>query len=196
MYKKNILSIILLLISIILVISFDAIEIFDTLLYLVPLLFSINIMMIIKRKNIKKFKSIYNVIMLLITFFSILLLGYMTYSFISCSIDIHCMNNYEVEGLLLLLTTLYTLLFINIFDIKIKHNKMYYILLYIISLVIFIIYGRYFLDIDLYHNYMNINKSNINIQISYIFITQNYIYFNLLYISLLIYYFINRKNHN
>lgn len=193
MYKKNILSIILLLIAIVLVISFDAIDIFDTLLYLVPLLFSINLVMIIKRKNIKKIKSIYNVIMLLMSFFSILLLGYMIYSFISCSIDTHCMNNYEVEGLLLLLTILYTLLFINIIDIKLKHNKMYYILLYIISLIVFIIYGRYILDIDLYHNYININKNNFHIQISYIFITQNYIYFNLLYLSLLIYYFINRK---
>ena len=50
MYKKNILNIILLLISIILVISFDAIDIFDTSVYLVPLLFSINIIMVIKSK--------------------------------------------------------------------------------------------------------------------------------------------------
>ena len=87
------------------------------------------------------------------------------------------------------------MLFTNIVDIKLKHNKMYNILLYIISFVVFIIYGRYYLDNDFYHNYINLSKEDINIQSSYIYITQNYIYFNIVYLCLLMYYFVNRKKN-
>lgn len=195
MNKKNILNILLILITIILVITFDALDVFDTLVYLIPLLFSISITMFMKRKEVNKYKSIYNVIMMLLVVFSFLFLGILIYSNITCMIDKHCSNNYETEGLILLLTVLYTLLFTNIVDIKLKHNKMYDILLYIISVVVFIIYGRYYLDNDFYHNYMNLNKEDINIQNSYLYITQNYIYFNIVYLCLIIYYFVNRKKN-
>lgn len=195
MYKKNILNILLILTTIILVISFDVLDVFDTLAYLIPLLFSISITMFMKRKEVNKYKSIYNVIMMLLIVFSFLFLGFLSYSNITCIIDKHCSNNYEFEGLFLLLIILYTLLFTNIIDIKLKHNKMYDILLYIISFVVFVIYSRYYLDNDFYHNYMNLSKKDINIQNSYIYITQNYIYFNIAYLCLLMYYFVNRKKN-
>ncbi|MBP3461226.1 MAG: hypothetical protein J6K21_02300 [Bacilli bacterium] len=195
MYKKNILNILLILTTIILIISFDALNVFDTLVYLMPLLFSISITMFMKRKEVNKCKSIYNVIMMLLIVFSFLFLGILSYSNITCLIDENCSSNYEIEGLILLITILYTLLFTNIVDIKLKHNKMYNILLYIISFVVFIIYGRYYLDNDFYHNYINLSKEDINIQSSYIYITQNYIYFNIVYLCLLMYYFVNRKKN-
>ena len=198
MNKKNILNILnilLILATIILVISFDALDVFDTLVYLMPLLFSISITMFMKRKEVNKYKSIYNVIMMLLIVFSFLFLGFLIYSNITCLIDKNCSSNYETEGLILLLTLLYTLLFTNIVDIKLKHNKMYYILLYIISGVVFVIYARYYLDNDFYHNYMNLNKEDISIQNSYIYIIQNYIYFNIVYVCLLMYYFVNRKKN-
>lgn len=189
MYKK-ILNILLIIITIIGIISFDALDVFDTFVYLIPLLLSVCVIMIIKAKDIKKFKSIYNIIMLLLIIFSVIFLAFYLYSDITCLISTSCMINYEVNGLIYLFMILYIMLFINILDIKNKDNKKYNILLYLITIIVFIIYGRYYFDNDFYHN--NLSK---NIEEGYIYITQNYIYFNIMYTCLLIYYFINRKKN-
>lgn len=184
--KNNIINILLLLIVIIFSCYFNNIF-YDQFIFIIPLLISISLVMLYKKVNNK----IYNIISLLLLIFSILISIFIIYNEISCTIDYHCMNNYEAIGTLILFILLITLLLLNIIDIKINHKKTYYILFYLINFITIIIFIRYYNDSSLINNYTKLNS--MDVQNSYIFITQNYIYFNILYISLLIYYLINKK---
>ena len=186
--KNNIINIILLLIIAIFTFTFNNLS--DNLDFIISLIFSITIIMFYKRKSIKS--KIYNVVNDIFLLLSILSLGYIMISTINCMIDIHCYNNYEFEGIVILYTLLLTLLFINIIDIKKKKTKLYNILFSLVNIVVLIIYFRYYFDDSFIHNYININKNDM--YITHIYIIQNYIYFNILYSCLLIGYFINKKS--
>ena len=119
--KNNIINIILILIITVFTFTFNNINLTDNIDFFISLIFSITITMFYKRKSIKN--KIYNIINDIFLVLSILSLVYIMISTINCMIDIHCYNNYEFEGIVILYTLLLTLLFINIIDLKKKKNK-------------------------------------------------------------------------
>lgn len=189
--KNNIINILLLLIITIFTFIFSNV-VSDNLIFFISLIISITITMFYKRKSINN--KIFNIVNDLLLILSIISLGYIMISTISCIRNIHCYNNFEFESTILLHTSILTLLFINLIDIKKEKTTLYNILSIVVSIIVIIIYVRYYFDNSFIHNYMNINKNDM--YVTYTYITQNYIYFNILFISLLACYFINKKSSN
>lgn len=187
----NIVNSILLFIVMFFVSKFSMINGFDFWILTYPLILSIVITMLYKRKNIKKYKLIYNIILILFVLLSIPFVGNIIYVIINCSTSpLETVNIAWNNQMVLLLLVLVLFLF-NIFDIKEKKSKTNYIITWLVSIIVIIIYCRYYYDVDFIHNYMYRNQYQI--QDSYIYITQNYIYFNILYLSVLIHYLMNKK---
>lgn len=191
MKKLNIVSILILLITIFFISKFNMINGFDFLGIMYPLSLAIVIAMLYKKKNIKKYKTIYNISLGALLLPSLSFVGYIIYNIIDCSFNPFCAVNITGNNQMLLLILVFVLLLFNILDIKKEKSIVTHILTWIISTIVIIIYFRYYYDIDFIHNYMY--QSQIEIQDSYIYITQNYIYFNILYISVLIHYVINKE---
>ena len=191
MKKYNIISIIMITITIYFVSKFSMVVGYDFLTLMYPFILSVAITMLYKKKSIKKCSSLYNVILLLIMLFGILFIAYIIYSIMNCMCSSVCSNNWNVYQQLLLLLVLFILLLFNIVDINKLQNIKTHIFTWIISTIVIMIYLRYYYDIGFIHNYMYQNQYQI--QDSYIYITQNYIYFNILYISILIHYVMNKE---
>ena len=211
-YLFNIATITLLIISLICLFKFDIIENIDMQLYLYflfyrrtltpqqlcmeyylySLLISICIIMWYKKSSIKKLSSIYNVILILLSIFSLFIILSLGVHFITCILREEYLFNFESNGLWLLLIPIITLIFTNILDFNKQQNRINMLFTWIISLIFIFVFLRYQFDTNLEHNYITLKKYEL--QTSYIFVTQYYIYFNIIYFSLLIHHFINKKN--
>lgn len=192
MNKMNIITIITLVISTILVSLFNTIDgIFDIVLFEIALTLAITFSMYYKRKSIKKLKTIYDIILIILLLTSTIIITMFIHSIITCFISISCSNNVNSNLELILITLLLTYTFIQIIDFKIEKKKISHILTWIVSSIVCMIYIRYQYDAGFIHNYMYQNQ--FEIERSYIYVTQNYSYLSILYSCLLIHYLINKK---
>lgn len=154
---------------------------------------SLTIFMFVYRNKIKKYKSIYNVILMLMMAFFLTCLGFYLYSTISCYFDISCYVEDTMTPVLIYSMLLFLMLLFNFKDIFNNTNKLNDILTIIICSTIILIYIRYYFDGSFMHK---IVKSEYYKQTSYLYITQNYIYFNILYIVNLLHKLVNNKTMN
>jgi len=190
--KKNIITIITLIISAILISILTTIDgIFDEVMFQIVVTLSITLVMLYKRKNIKRFKLIYNIVLIILLLMSTIFIISFMHSIITCFISTSCYNNVSSNFEIILLTIIFTLTLIQIVDYKIEKIKINHILTWIVSAIVVVIYLRYHYDADFIHNYMYQNQ--FEIQNSYIYVTQNYCPLSIIYGSLLIHYLINRK---
>jgi len=163
--NKNIIKIILNLLFLILIIIF-LIKLNDTwIIYLIPILFLITIYMYKYKDKINKYKFMYDVILMLLMFFSSILLMY---------IIVSIFRNIEYiiteSHILFIIFNIYFILKItidNIIELKKETNKINDYLILITFSIINLVFIRYYLNIN------NIIQSSEKIN----FIFQNNIYF-------------------
>lgn len=195
MHKKdyicNGISIAMILFSILFLFDFITIENFDTHLYVNCFLVSLTILMWYKKNSIKKFKFIYDVILLLLLIFSTIMCFLFISNIVTCIFKEEYMINWSTHGLCILLVELFALLLIYLFDFKKKKSTLNHILVWLVSIIVIGLVFRYNYDIDFVHNYLNYKRYEL--YHSYIYIVQYYFYLNIIYFCLLMYYFLNRE---
>lgn len=165
MNKRNIVKTILGLLSLVLISTFLLKTNEFLIVYLISILFLITIYMFKYKDKIKKYKFIYDVILMLLMFFSSVLLIYMIVS-IFRNID-YIITESQV---LLIVFNIYFILKIsidNLINIKTENNKINDYLIIITFSIINLVFIRYYLDIN------NIIASGEK----EFFIHQNHIYF-------------------
>lgn len=141
-------------------------------------------------KKIKRHKFLYDVILLLLLFFSVIYIFYYVFSYLQCSFDLHCgvESNYFFEELYPI--PLFLILFLSIKDTFKKTNKTNDILTIVISIIVLLVHIRYYMDPIFLHNFITIEYD----QLSYHYVQQNYVYFVLMYFLILIHYWVNKKD--
>lgn len=149
----------------------------------------ITIFMYQELKNIKgtKLKFIYDVLLMIFSIVSLLLVIYVVYTFISCNLDENCSYDIISIGVALYIPTMITIFLISISNIFRKTNKLNDYLTIITSIIILFTYLRYYLDSNLLNNIYP--KSNFEY---YNFVLQNYIYYVVMYMTIIIHKFINK----
>ena len=182
MHKVNILKIVLILISVIFILHFQfAIEGLG-LLFLIPVLFLLTSYMYKYKSKIKKCKFIYDVILMLLIFFSSLVLLFVLFN-ISNILNIIMLEPVSIfifGGLYLLLK-----IFIDSIITRNEHGDKINNLLIIISFsIINLVFIRYYFDIK--------NVFTGDIESTY-FIRQNYIYFFIMMLIIESHKYISKK---
>ena len=197
MNKKEIIKFILVLIAV--VISFNFLLTVETvgldsmfnIINVIDFFFALTIFMFYNMKKVKRYKFIYDVILMLLMLFSALWIFYILYCSISCFFSINC----SMEGLtffmLLYPTILFLMLFFSFEDIFKETSKTNYILTIVVSIVIILLHLRYYFDPNFANNLIDGNEGS---QYSYVYVIQNYIYFAIMYIVVLVHKVINKEN--
>lgn len=142
-------------------------------------------------KRIKKFKFIYDVILMLLIVFSTLVILYILYTSISCFSSVNCLMEDNVLFIALYPTILFLLLLFSFNDIFHKTNKTNYILTITLNTIILLIHLRYYFDPNFINNVLD---GDLGIQYSYVYVAQNYVYFIIMYIVILSQKIINKEN--
>ncbi len=162
----------------------------DLSVVLVSLFLASTLFMYINRNKIKRWNFVYDVILMLLMFFSFLFIGYMLYGIVSCTLSPNCgMESAPLYSLLLLNLLMIVLLF-SFQDIFQNTNKVSDILTIISSLVLLLIHLRYYLEPNFIHQ---IISNDYYQTISYQYITQNYGYFSFLYLISLLHTWVNHQ---
>ncbi len=195
MHKKdyifNGISLVMIFLSICFLFDFITIENFDFNFYTICFLISMAILMWYKKDSIKKFKFIYDVILILLLVFSVIVGFTFIFNIVTCMFREEYILNWESNGLCILLVELFSLFLIYLFDFKKKKNTLNHILVWLVSIILIVLVLRYNYDIDFVHNYLNYKRYELHQ--SYMYITQYYLYFNIIYFCLLSHYFLNRE---
>lgn len=162
-----------------------------SLLFLFPV--AITIFMFFNRNKARSHKHIYNIILMLLIAYFMVVIAFYAYSRVSCFFDVSCLNDFEADNVYLFIV-LSSLMLLSCFkDIYSKTDIKNDILTVIACLLIIFIYTRYYLDTKFIHQ---ISKDDIFILHSYGYITQNYIYFSIMYFTILLHKLINNKTMN
>ncbi len=152
---------------------------------------ALTIFMFYNMKRIKKFKFIYDVILMLLIVFSTLVILYILYTSISCFSSVNCSMEDSVLSIALYPTILFLMLLFSFNDIFHKTNKINYILTIILATIILLIHLRYYFDPNFINNVLD---GDLGIQYSYVYVVQNYVYFIIMYIVILSQKIINKEN--
>jgi len=182
MHKRNILKIILILTSVIFILHFQFITEGLGFLFLIPVLFLLTSYMYKYKNKIKKHKFIYDVVLMLLIFFSSLTLFLIIFNIsnILKLIMLEPIALFIFCGLYLLLK-----IFIDSIIIRNKSNDKINDYLIITTFVtINLVFIRYYFDIK------NVIPSDIE---SNYFIRQNYIYFLIMMLVIEVHKYINNK---
>lgn len=156
------------------------------LLFIIPL----TIFMYQELKHIRnqKLKFIYDVILMLLTLFSIGIIIFLGIAFTSCSFTSNCSYDISNISIIIYIPVLLSIFLLNIPSVFGKTNKLNDYLTIITSIIVILIHIRYYNDSNLLNNiYPNSNNQDY-----FIFIYQNYIYFIIMYITVIIHKFINK----
>ena len=182
MNKRNVLKIILILISVIFILYFQfAVEEIGF-LFLIPVLFLLTSYMYKYKNNVKKYKFIYNVLLMLLMFFSVLIILFMLFNISNLinSISFEPVVIFVFVGIYLLLKV-----FIDSIITRNKHNDRINDYLIIITfLIINLVFVRYYFDIK--------NAIPGSLESTY-FIRQNYVYFLIMFLVIELHKYINKK---
>jgi len=160
----------------------------------IDFLFALTIFMFYYMKKIKRFKFIYDVILMLLMVFSAAFVFFFLYAFISCFFSVNCSMEDTTFFIIIYPTILFLMLFFsfnNIFNKTNKINKANYILTIVVSIIIILIHLRYYFDPDFANNLMDGDEG---VQYSYVYVIQNYIYFSIMYIIVLVHQLINKES--
>lgn len=197
MNKKEIIKFIFVLFAV--VISFDFMLRTDevglnsmfNIVNVVNFFFALTIFMFCNMKKIRKFKFIYDVILMLLMVFSAAWVCYFAYGIISCLVS----PSYSMDGSsifpIIYSPILFLMLLFSFSDIFNKTNKVNYILTIVVSIIIILIHLRYYFDPNFANNI--IDGSN-GTEYSYYYVIQNYIYFVIMYIIILLHKAINKAS--
>jgi hypothetical protein len=192
MNKRGLIKYIFILITAI--ISFYFMFTSDINVTIIPVLFififALTIFMFVYRNNIKKFKFIYDVSLMLLMVFTVACFALSLYDIIKCYLNSSCGIEVESIGTTLYILLLFIMILFGIKDIYTKTNKTNDILTIVISSLIILIHIRYYLEPNFVHK---LTKGNEFILYKYQYITQNYIYFTIMYIISIIHYGLNRE---
>ena len=183
MYKRNILKIALILISVIFILHFQFKVEGIGFLFLIPVLFLTTSYMYKYKNKIKEYKFIYDVILMLFLFFSSLILLFILFNIPNLINAV----SFEPVIIVLVLGGLYLLLKIFIDSIITRNeqnDKINDYLIIITFLIVDLVFIRYYLDIR------NAIPGNIE---SVHFIQQNYIYFLIMMLVIELHKYINKK---
>ena len=165
MNKRSLIKFVLSLLALIFILSFEIkIENFSWVI-LLPLLPLITIYMYKYKNNIKKYNFIYNVILLLLIFFTFLISAYLIIVMVQ-TLDYLLYDGsifFNIFNLYLILKILID----SIIDFKNNTNKLNDYLAMLVLIIINLIFVRYYLNINLIINRLDAPK----------FIYQNYAYF-------------------
>ena len=190
MNKKSIINLLLsLAILVLLLISFvksEGIGIFSMLG--IDLFISLTVIMFYRRNLVKKLKFFYDVILLLMMFFSIMLIGYFAFAIISSLFNYNI--SYEYSTLVVIIFPLlnFNIIFFSLNNIKSKTNKNTDLLTILVSLIIILIFTRYFIDPNFISNNSIQDFQYYKIQ----YLWQNLMYATILYFLVSIHYFVNK----
>lgn len=160
-------------------------------LNIITFFLALTIFMFYNMKRIKKFKFIYDVILMLLIVFSTLVILYILYISISCLSSVNCSMEDSVLFIALYPTILFLMLLFSFNDIFHKTNKINYILTIILATIILLIHLRYYFDPNFINNVLD---GDLGIQYSYVYVVQNYVYFIIMYIVILSQKIINKEN--
>lgn len=183
MHKRNILKIVLILISVIFILHFQYIIEGIGFLFLIPVLFLLTSYMYKYKSKIKKYKFIYDVILMLLMFFSGMVLLFIIFNIPNL---INAASS-EPSFILLVLGESYLLLKIFIDSIITRNEQNDNIndyLIIITFLIINLIFVRYYLDIC---NIISSTTERTH------FVQQNYIYFFIMLFVIEVHKYINNK---
>ena len=190
MNKKSRINLLLsLAILVLLLISFvksEGIGIFSMLG--IDLFISLTVIMFYRRNLVKKLKFFYDVILLLMMFFSIMLIGYFAFAIISSLFNYNI--SYEYSTLVVIIFPLlnFNIIFFSLNNIKSKTNKNTDLLTILVSLIIILIFTRYFIDPNFISNNSIQDFQYYKIQ----YLWQNLMYATILYFLVSIHYFVNK----
>ena len=160
-------------------------------LNIIDFFLALTIFMFYNMKRIKKFKFIYDVILMLLIVFSTLVILYILYTSISCFSSVNCLMEDNVLFIALYPTILFLMLLFSFNDIFHKTNKTNYILTITLNTIILLIHLRYYFDPNFINNLLD---GDLGIQYSYVYVAQNYVYFIIMYIVILSQKIINKEN--
>lgn len=160
-------------------------------LNIIDFFLALTIFMFYNMKRIKKFKFIYDVILMLLIVFSTLVILYILYTSISCFSSVNCLMEDNVLFIALYPTILFLMLLFSFNDIFHKTNKTNYILTITLNTIILLIHLRYYFDPNFINNVLD---GDLGIQYSYVYVAQNYVYFIIMYIVILSQKIINKEN--
>jgi len=182
MNKRSIIKIILCLFALIFIVEFYINTKDFSLLYLSSLLFLGTVYMYKFKNKIKKFKFIYDVILMLLMIFSLILFGWIMIN-IFMSLEYILLEVPSIFNIFILYFIL-KILIDSIIDLKNNQNKINDYIGIIVLTIINIVFIRYFFDIC-----GIITDSMIQIE----FINQNYIYFLIMLITVNIHSYVCSK---
>lgn len=191
-YILNAVSVIMIFFSILFLFNFITIKNFDTYLYFRCFSVALTILMWYKKDSVKKFKYLYNIVLLLLLVYSVIIFYSFISSIISCVFKEEYVLDWSVYGLHILLIELFSLFLVYLFDFKKKKSTLNHILVLLVSIILIGLVFRYNYDIDFVHNYLNYKRYEL--YNSYTYIVQYYFYFNIICFCLVMYYFLNREN--
>jgi len=181
MNKRNVIKIVLILLSLILMTIFLIKPTQFFILYLIALLFLTTIYMYKYKDKIKKHKFIYDVILMLLMLFSSLILIYLIISIFK-NID-YIITESSILFIIFNIYFVFKILIDSIVNLKEENNKINDYLVLITFSIISIVFVRYYLDI---------NSIISNIEQDY-FIEQNHIYFFIMLFMVEIHKYITNK---
>lgn len=162
--------------------GFSLIILFNSLLVLTIYMYS-------NKDRIKKFKFIYDVILILFSLLYIFLFLYIIWGYIICFSNYNCSPEFQGIFLILFIALSLMMLVFNFKDIFHQSNKTNDILTIIVSLLIILIHLRYYYDPYLVYYLI---KEDFYQEYLYNYVTQNYGYFTMMYFILLIHRKINQ----
>ena len=188
-----------LILSIKIMINFDDYYSSFNPLFLIDLGIALTVIMFKYKDKIKKRKFIYDVILLLLMFFSCLWIGYLTL----LEIQLFFEDGDQSQNMIFIFEIVYPILLfiitiVSFIDIFKKTNKTNDILCIITFTVLIIIYSRVFLDLNLndlrvYSNNYHFDSLNYE-KMKDIYINNNYLWFNIMIIILLVHHKIFNEN--
>lgn len=188
-----------LILSIKIMINFDDYYSSFNPLFLIDLGIALTVIMFKYKDKIKKRKFIYDVILLLLMFFSCLWIGYLTL----LEIQLFFEDGDQSQNMIFIFEIVYPILLfiitiVSFIDIFKKTNKTNDILCIITFTVLIIIYSRVFLDLNL--NDLRVYSNNYHFdsldyeKMKDIYINNNYLWFNIMIIILLVHHKIFNEN--
>lgn len=197
MNKKEIIKFIVVLLAVVISFNFmltvEAVGLNSMLniINVIDFFFALTIFMYYNMKKVKRYKFIYDVILMLLMILSALWIFYILYCLISCFISITC----SMEGITFFMmqypTILFLMLFFSFEDIFKETSKTNYILTIVVSIVIILLHLRYYFDPNFANNIIEGNEGS---EYSYVYVIQNYIYFAIMYIIILVNKVINKAS--
>lgn len=153
------------------------------LLNIIDFMFALTIFMFCNMKKIKKNKFVYDVVLMLLMFFSTAWICYFIYNIIVCFASVNCEIENTTFFILIYPTILFLMILFNISDIFNKTNKVNYILTIVVSVVVISVHLRYYFDPSFANNIIeNFDRNEFTEN----YVIQNYIYFVIMYLIVLI----------